>query len=292
MRSGFIALIGRTNAGKSSLLNYLLDHKISMVSHKQNATRRKILGIVMHDDDNQAIFIDTPGLHDSSKALNKFMIQSAIKSLGDADVVVFVASVFDSVENYEKFLNLNSPLPHIITLTKIDEVSQDKLFKKLNEYQKYSNNFQAIIPITIKKQAYKKIFLDALIPLLPEHPHYYDPEFITTTNEKDIYRDFILEAIFECVSQEIPYSSDAIISKVKQSDILEIQAKIVTDNAHHKAILIGKNGATIKRIGIVARKIISKFSNQKVCIKLSVEVDKNWHTNENSIKKYLDIKGN
>ncbi|WP_096026208.1 GTPase Era [Campylobacter lanienae] len=292
MRSGFIALIGRTNAGKSSLLNYLLDHKISMVSHKQNATRRKILGIVMHDDDNQAIFIDTPGLHDSSKALNKFMIQSAIKSLGDADVVVFVASVFDSVENYEKFLNLNSPLPHIITLTKIDEVNQDKLFKKLNEYQKYSNNFQAIIPITIKKQAYKKIFLDALIPLLPEHPHYYDPEFITTTNEKDIYRDFILEAIFECVSQEIPYSSDAIISKVKQSDILEIQAKIVTDNAHHKAILIGKNGATIKRIGIVARKIISKFSNQKVFIKLSVEVDKNWHTNENSIKKYLDIKGN
>ncbi|WP_261517475.1 GTPase Era [Campylobacter lanienae] len=292
MRSGFITLIGRTNAGKSSLLNYLLDHKISMVSHKQNATRRKILGIVMHDDDNQAIFIDTPGLHDSSKALNKFMIQSAIKSLGDADVVVFVTSVFDSVENYEKFLNLNSPLPHIIALTKIDEVSQDKLFKKLNEYQKYSNNFQAIIPITIKKQAYKKIFLDALIPLLPEHPHYYDPEFITTTNEKDIYRDFILEAIFECVSQEIPYSSDAIISKVKQSDILEIQAKIVTDNAHHKAILIGKNGATIKRIGIVARKIISKFSNQKVCIKLSVEVDKNWHTNENSIKKYLDIKGN
>ncbi|WP_096022579.1 GTPase Era [Campylobacter lanienae] len=291
MRSGFITLIGRTNAGKSSLLNYLLDHKISMVSHKQNATRRKILGIVMYDD-NQAIFIDTPGLHDSSKALNKFMIQSAIKSLGDADVVVFVASVFDSVENYEKFLNLNSPLPHIIALTKIDEVSQDKLFKKLNEYQKYSNNFQAIIPITIKKQAYKKIFLDALIPLLPEHPHYYDPEFITTTNEKDIYRDFILEAIFECVSQEIPYSSDAIISKVKQSDILEIQAKIVTDNAHHKAILIGKNGATIKRIGIVARKIISKFSNQKVCIKLSVEVDKNWHTNENSIKKYLDIKGN
>ena len=291
MRSGFITLIGRTNAGKSSLLNYLLGHKISMVSHKQNANRRKILGIVMHDD-NRAIFIDTPGLHDSSKALNKFMIQSAIKSLGDADVIVFVASVFDSVENYEKFLNLNSSLPHIIALTKIDEVSQDKLFKKLNEYQKYSNNFQAIIPITIKKQAYKKIFLDALIPLLPEHPHYYDPEFITTTNEKDIYRDFILEAIFECVSQEIPYSSDAIISKVKQSDILEIQAKIVTDNAHHKAILIGKNGTTIKRIGIVARQIISKFSNQKVCIKLSVEVDKNWHTNENSIKKYLDIKGN
>ncbi|ARR00660.1 GTPase Era [Campylobacter porcelli] len=292
MRSGFVTLIGRTNAGKSSLLNYLLNQKISMVSHKQNATRRKILGIVMHGDD-QAIFIDTPGLHDSSKALNKFMIQSAISSLGDADVAVFVASVFDGVENYEKFLNLNSPLPHIIALTKIDEITQDKLFKKLNEYQKYSNNFQAIIPITIKKQAYRKIFLDALMPLLPTHPHYYDPEYITTTNEKDIYKDFILEAIFECVSQEIPYSSDAMVSKVKQNgDILEIQAKIITDNNHHKAILIGKNGATIKRIGIVSRKIISKFNNQKVCMKLSVEVDKNWHTNENSIKKYLDIKGN
>ncbi|WP_086248326.1 GTPase Era [Campylobacter vicugnae] len=292
MRSGFVTLIGRTNAGKSSLLNYLLDQKISMVSHKQNATRRKILGIVMNEQD-QAIFIDTPGLHDSAKTLNKLMVQSAIKSLGDADAIVFVASVFDSLENYEKFLSLNSALPHIIALTKIDEASQDKLFQKLNEYQKYSNNFQAIVPVTIKKQAYRKIFLDALTPLLPEHPHYYDPEFITTTNEKDIYRDFILEAIFECVSQEVPYSSDAIVSKVKQkSDILEIEAKIITDNTHHKAILIGKNGATIKRIGIVARKIISEFNNQKVFIKLNVEVDKNWHTNENSIKKYLDLKGN
>lgn len=292
MKSGFITLIGRTNAGKSSLLNYLLDQKISMVSHKQNATRRKILGIVMNGDD-QAIFIDTPGLHESAKTLNKLMIQSAIKSLGDADVVVFVASVFDSVENYEKFLSLGSTLPHIIALTKIDEVNEERLFSKLNEYQKYSSKFSAIVPVTIKKQAYRKIFLDALTPLLPTHPHYYDPEFITTTNERDIYRDFILEAIFECVSQEVPYSSDATISKVRQkSDILEIEAKIITDNAHHKAILIGKNGATIKRIGIVARKIISEFSNQKVFIKLFVEVDKNWHTNENSIKKYLDIKGN
>ena len=292
MRSGFVTLIGRTNAGKSSLLNYLLDQKISMVSHKQNATRRKILGIVMNGDD-QAIFIDTPGLHESAKTLNKLMVQSAIKSLGDADAVVFVASVFDSVENYEKFLSLGSTLPHIIALTKIDEINEERLFSKLNEYQKYSSKFSAIVPVTIKKQAYRKIFLDALTPLLPTHPHYYDPEFITTTNERDIYRDFILEAIFECVSQEVPYSSDATISKVRQkSDILEIEAKIITDNAHHKAILIGKNGATIKRIGIVARKIISEFSNQKVFIKLFVEVDKNWNTNENSIKKYLDIKGN
>ena len=154
MRSGFVTLIGRTNAGKSSLLNYLLDQKISMLSHKQNATRRKILGIVMNEQD-QAIFIDTPGLHDSAKTLNKLMVQSAIKSLGDADAVVFVASVFDSLENYEKFLSLNTTLPHIIALTKIDEASQDKLFQKLNEYQKYSNNFQAIVPITIKKQAYR-----------------------------------------------------------------------------------------------------------------------------------------
>ena len=123
MRSGFVTLIGRTNAGKSSLLNYLLDQKISMVSHKQNATRRKILGIVMNGQD-QAIFIDTPGLHDSAKTLNKLMVQSAIKSLGDADAVVFVASVFDSLENYEKFLSLNTTLPHIIALTKIDEASR------------------------------------------------------------------------------------------------------------------------------------------------------------------------
>ncbi|ALV24482.1 GTP-binding protein [Campylobacter iguaniorum] len=288
MKSGFISLIGRTNAGKSSLLNYLLNEKISMVSHKQNATRRKINGIVMHGND-QAIFVDTPGLHESNKTMNKLMIETAIKSIGDCDLILFVTSVFDNLENYKKFLNLKRDVPHIVALTKIDEASDKQIFDKLSQYQKYADEFKAIIPTSTKKQAYKKILMDEICKHLPEHEYFYDPEFITTARGKDIYRDLILEAIFECVSDEIPYSTDVKVDKVvEKQDITEIYATIVTDNKHHKSILIGKDGATIKRIGINSRKIINQLVENKIFLKLNVEVDKNWTSDENAVKKSFE----
>lgn len=285
MRSGFVSLIGRTNAGKSSLLNYLANEKLAMVSHKINATRRKINAIIMHND-NQIIFVDTPGLHQSNKLMNQMMIEVAIKASRDCDLVLFLASVKDNIQEYEKFINENPNIKHILLLTKVDLVSKEKLFVKIREYQKFQNNFLALIPISIKKQIYKKEILDVVCKNLPEHEYYYDPEFLSTTNTKDIYRDLILQSIFENTNSEIPYSCDVIITKVKEDEkFVFIMANIITDSKHHRQILIGKDGSCIKRIGISSRKLISEFCKQQIHIKLNILVKKSWKNDKFVIKE-------
>lgn len=287
MKSGFVSLIGRTNAGKSSFLNYILGEKISLVSHKVNATRRKINGIVMHGDD-QIIFVDTPGLHESNKMMNKIMVEVALNAIGDSDLVLFLAPIHDSTENYEKFLNLHNAVNHIVLLTKIDEANDEKIVQKLSEYQKFQDKFGAIIPINIKKNVFKRQILDEICKFLPEHEYFYDPELISSTNLRDIYRDFILESIFENTNSELPYSTDVIIEKVNETpNLISIYAKIITDTQSHKQILIGKNGDTIKRIGIKSKKLISAFSKVKIYVKLSVFVKKSWKNDENSIKSHF-----
>ncbi|WP_291952687.1 GTPase Era [Campylobacter sp.] len=287
MKSGFISIVGRTNAGKSSILNSLLEEKIAIVSHKQNATRRKINAIIMHQQ-NQLIFIDTPGLHASSKSMNQLMIEVAIKSIADCDIILFVASIYDDVRDYERFLDLNPKVPHIIIINKVDLVQKEVLLKKLSEYANFSSYFKAIIPYSTKQRFYKKILLDELIKYLPEHPYYFDPDFITTTNKKDIYRDFILEAIYENLSDEIPYNTEIKIDKVKElNTIIYIYATIISDTKSHKAMILGKEGATIKRIGKDARKKIEKLAQNKIMLKLFVHLEKNWHKNEQNLKKIL-----
>ena len=287
MKSGFVSLIGRTNAGKSSFLNYILGEKISLVSHKVNATRRKINGIVMHGSD-QIIFVDTPGLHESNKMMNKIMVEVALNAIGDSDLVLFLAPIHDSTENYEKFLNSHDGINHIVLLTKIDEANDEKIVKKLSEYQKFQDKFGAIIPINIKKNVFKRQILDEICKFLPEHEYFYDPELISSTNLRDIYRDFILESIFENTNSELPYSTDVIIEKVNETpNLISIYAKIITDTQSHKQILIGKNGDTIKRIGIKSKKLISAFSKVKIYVKLSVFVKKSWKNDENSIKSHF-----
>lgn len=286
-KSGFVSLIGRTNAGKSSLLNFILGEKISMVSHKQNATRRKINAIVMNGDD-QIIFIDTPGLHKSEKLMNKTMVEVALSSAQDADLVLFLASVHDDVTNYEKFLAKFKDTKHILVLTKIDEVSDEKLAKKITQYSKFSDKFLALVPTSIKKQICKKPLLDEICKYLPNHEYYYDPEILSPTISKDIYRDLILEAVFESVSSEVPYSTDVIVKKVvEKENLISIYADIITDNNSHKKILIGKDGLAIKRIGIKAKKLISEFSKLKIYLNLKVVVKKSWNSDEMLIRKHF-----
>lgn len=285
MRSGFVSIVGRANAGKSSLLNSLLDEKIAIVSHKQNATRRKINAIVMNGDD-QIIFIDTPGLHESGKVLNQLMVEAAKKAIADCDLILFLAPASDSTADYEKFLALRPKHPHIVVLSKVDMISNAELLAKLNEYAKFSDKFRAILPYSAKKQTYKKSLLEAISKLLPEHEYYYDPEFITTTNERDIFRDFILEAIYDNLSDELPYSCDAIVNKViEKPDITEIYATIITEREAHKPLIIGRGAETLKRIGIVARKLISNLIQKKVFLKLNVVVKKGWNKDEKLIKR-------
>lgn len=287
MKSGFVSIIGRTNAGKSSFLNALLNEKIAIVSHKQNATRRKINGIVMNGED-QIIFTDTPGLHESNKAINQLLISQAIKSMGDCDLIVFLAPIHDDTSDYEKFLALNPEKPHILVLTKVDESSNAKVLEKITKYQKFQDKFAALLNFSTKQPTYKKPLLDEICKLLPEHEYFYDPEFLTPTNEKEIFREFILEAIYENLSDEIPYLSDAIIKSVKEkTGITEIYASIITERDIHKSMIIGKNGETIKRIGIFARKLIQNLTNTKVFLKLDVVVKKGWSKEEKSLNQII-----
>ena len=287
MKSGFVSIIGRTNAGKSSFLNALLNEKIAIVSHKQNATRRKINGIVMNGED-QIIFTDTPGLHESNKAINQLLISQAIKSMGDCDLIVFLAPIHDDTSDYEKFLALNPEKPHILVLTKVDESSNAKVLEKITKYQKFQDKFASLLTFSTKQPTYKKPLLDEICKLLPEHEYFYDPEFLTPTNEKEIFREFILEAIYENLSDEIPYLSDAIIKSVKEkTGITEIYASIITEREIHKSMIIGKNGETIKRIGIFARKLIQNLTNTKVFLKLDVVVKKGWSKEEKSLNQII-----
>ena len=287
MKSGFVSIIGRTNAGKSSFLNALLNEKIAIVSHKQNATRRKINGIVMNGED-QIIFTDTPGLHESSKTINQLLINQAIKSMGDCDLIVFLAPIHDDTSDYEKFLALNPEKPHILVLTKVDESSNAKVLEKITKYQKFQDKFAALLTFSTKQPTYKKPLLDEICKLLPEHEYFYDPEFLTPTNEKEIFREFILEAIYENLSDEIPYLSDVIIKSVKEkTGITEIYASIITERDIHKSMIIGKNGETIKRIGIFARKLIQNLTNTKVFLKLDVVVKKGWSKEEKSLNQII-----
>lgn len=284
-KAGFVALVGRPNAGKSTLMNWLLDEKIALVSQKANATRRRSNAIVMHKDD-QIIFIDTPGLHEKEKLLNQFMLEEALKAIGDCDLAVFLAPVTDSIEHYEKFLRLyQNDRKHIIVLSKIDQVSQEKLLKRIGQYNRFSDRFEALIPLSVTKNTGKKDLLDNIVKNLEPSPCLYDPDELTTELLRDLYREFIREAIFDNISDEIPYESDVLIDKVDEEGPVEhIRATIIIEKESQKGIIIGKGGSAIKRIGKDARKKIEQLIDKKVFLDLFVSVKKGW-TND---KEFLD----
>ena len=284
VKSGFVALIGRPNAGKSTLLNWLLGEKIAMVSHKAQATRKRLYAIVMHKD-HQIIFIDTPGLHEKERLLNKFMLEEALKAIGDCDLILFLAPVSDPIKHYERFLELSSK-QHILVLTKIDTVSNEQLLKKIAEYQKYQDRFLELVPVSVKKNIGKEELLDTIVKYLPHHPYYYDPELLTTENIRDIYKELIREAIFENVSDEIPYESDVVIEKIEESPTLDrIYAMIIVEKPSQKGIIIGKKGETIKRIGKSARLLLERFSKKRIYLELYVVVKKGWTKSKKELEK-------
>ena len=251
-----------------------------MVSSKVNATRKRANVIVMHDN-AQLVFIDTPGLHDSQRVLNQFMLEEALKAIGDCDLILFLSPVTDSTKYYKEFLKLNKKnTPHILLLTKIDCVNNKKVLEKINEFSKFDSNFLALIPISTKK-AHQNYLLDTLIKHIPPHPYFYDPEIITTENIKDIYKELIRESIFENMSKEIPYFSDVVIEKVQSLfEIEKIYAQIIVEKKSQKGVIIGKDGQTLKRVGKSARFLIEKFANKKVFLKLFVVVKPNWSKDE------------
>lgn len=284
-KCGYVSVIGRPNAGKSSLLNWLVGEKIAMVSHKANATRKRSNIIVMHNDD-QVIFVDTPGIHETEKLLNKFMLEEALRAMGDCDLILFLAPVTDSITHYEDFLVKNKKnVKHILLLTKIDFVSNDEVLNKIKEYEQFNDKYEGIIPVSIKKQTKESYILDEVVKHLPVHPHLFDPELITTEHLRDIYKEFIREAIFENISDEIPYETDVIINKIEEKPHVDvIKATIIVQKDTQKGMIIGKNAAAIKRIGKDARIKIEDLSGKKCFLELFVSIKKGWTKSKDGLK--------
>ena len=285
-KAGFVSLIGRPNAGKSTLMNSLLGEKIAMVSQKANATRRRSNAIVMHQD-AQIIFVDTPGLHEREKILNQFMLDEALKAMGDCDLIVYLAPVTDGVEHYEKFLKLNKKnIKHIIVISKIDQVKQERLFKTIASYNQFSDHYEALIPVAVTKRVGHEDLLNTIAKNLPESPYLFDPEDLTSELVRDIYAGFIREGIFENVSDEVPYESDVIIESIEEEKGLDsIYATIIIEKESQKGIIIGKGGESIKRIGKYAREKIERLSGKKAFLKLQVIVKKGWTKDVNFLKE-------
>ena len=285
-KCGFVATVGRPNAGKSSLLNWLVGEKITMVSHKANATRKRSNVIVMNGDD-QIVFIDTPGIHENEKLINQFMLEEALKAIGDCDLILFLAPVTDQLKYYEDFLTKNKKnTRHILLLTKTDFVSQQELFDKMLEYEKYQDRYESLITVSIKKGRKQSDVLDAIVKYLPSSPPLFDTEIMTTSHLRDIYREFIRESIFEFISDEIPYEADVLIDKVEEKEKVDvIKATIIVEKPNQKGMIIGKGGASIKRIGYGARKKIERLTQKKVFLELFVSIKKGWTKNKDSLKE-------
>jgi GTPase len=280
-KAGFVAIVGRPNAGKSTLMNYILGEKIALVSQKANATRKRSNAIVMHHND-QIIFVDTPGIHKKEKMLNQFMLEEALKAIGECDLILFLAPANDTLDAYKDFLELSqNKTNHIIVMTKIDRVSQEQLLKKIAQYNDYADHFKALIPFSVNKNVGKKELLDLIVKYLDESPYLFDPDDLTTEKIRDIYKEFIREAIFDNISDEIPYESDVLIDKINEHpDFEEVRATIIVEKESQKGIIIGKSGSAIKRIGSQSRHKMEHLSGKKIYLELFVSVKKGWSSDK------------
>lgn len=298
-KAGFVALIGRPNAGKSSLLNALSGEKLALVSHKSNATRSTMHFIIPHTTKQgqncQIVFIDTPGIHKREKLLNQFMLKSALKAMEECDICAFMCAFGDDLKHYEEFLEIY-PQKHIIIVSKIDYASNEKLAKYLARFSPFSDRFYALVPISVKKGINLDSLLESICTHLPHSPALYDEDMFTTHTSRQIAKEAIREAIFSLCSDEIPYESEVEILSFVESPtnakntqkaipITRINARILVSKQSQKLIVVGKNGNSIKRISTYARHKIEEILAQKIFLNLSVIVRKEWAKSKKDLQR-------
>ncbi|WP_176601992.1 GTPase Era [Helicobacter suis] len=288
-KAGFIALIGRPNAGKSTLINALVYERLCLISHKANATRKILKAIVPYmqgDIECQMVFLDTPGICKPTKLLNQAMIKQIRHALESCDLAIFLASIHDSPEKYQEFLNLTPNKPHILALNKTDTATPTKILAQIKAYQVYSAHFGALIPLSAAKRHHLEILLEEVAKLLPESPFYYDPKLLSDIQTKEIYKEMIREQIFRFLSEEIPYASDVLIMRIEEGKTRDfIDARIIVEKESQQRMVIGKGGSVVKKIGREARLQIEAFSEKKVFLQLEVLVQKNWTQEKDQLKK-------
>ena len=278
VKSGFVALIGPPNVGKSTLLNALLGQKISIVSPKPQTTRNKILGIV-NGEDYQMVIIDTPGIHTARSPLNQEMVKIAVESLADVDVIIFMIDI--SFPLPEKISTATGHLqkagkPVILLVNKADLVTAEKLLPILAAYRDVFP-FHAMIPISALRRDGTDILLAELLRLLPSGPRLYPEDIPTDATERFIAAEIIREKIFLLTTQEIPYSCAVMVDRFKEEEKkITIDATIFVERKSQKGIIIGKQGSMLKQIGQAARLELQELLGIKVVLKLWVKVKKDW----------------
>lgn len=287
-KSGFAAIIGMPNVGKSTLLNTIVGQKIAIISDKPQTTRNKILAIYSTDEE-QIIFTDTPGIHKPHNKLGEYMVNVANDSMGDTDVLIFVVDASRKIQEMERKIAKsisNTGLPCILVLNKVDVMKKEDLLPIIADYSNIYE-FDSIVPISAKNNDGVDILLHDIEEYLVEGPEFYDSEMVTDQPEKQIAAEIVREKLLWLLDKEVPHGIAIEITKMQEKpNITNIFATIYCEKASHKGIIIGKNGDMLKKIGTMARGDIEKMLCKKVYLELWVKVKSDWRNSDFLIKNF------
>ncbi len=293
-KSGFVSILGRTNVGKSTLLNSLVGEKIAIMVNKPQTTRTAIKAIINREN-SQIIFIDTPGIHKPKTKLGNIMIETAFGTISDVDVVLFLIEATSKEIGKGDRIILNklkeAKKKTILIINKIDLVKREELLKLIDMYSK-EYDFEAVIPISAKKGDKTEVVLDEIENLLKLGPAYYDKEEYTDQTERQLVEEVIREKALKLLEDEVPHGLYVEVQKMeftrtnKDEEIYNIEATIFCIRDSHKGIIIGKNGNMLKKIGTYARQDLEKMLGVKVNLKTWVKVKKDWLDQENIVKNF------
>ncbi len=289
-KSGFVAIVGRPNVGKSTLLNAIAGQKIAIVSNKPQTTRTAIKGIVNRED-AQIIFTDTPGIHKPKNKLGEKMAETINDSMSDVDVILYLIEGTDKGIGLANEFILNKVIEQntkaILVINKVDLVKKENLLELIKLYSE-RHNFEAIIPISARNADGVDTVIDKIVELLPEGPAYYDTEEWTDQTERQIIEETIREKALRSLDDEVPHGIAVEVISMKKrekKELYDIDATIYCEKKSHKGIIIGKDGAMLKKIGERAREDIEKMLDCKVNLQLWVKVKEDWRDNETRLNQ-------
>jgi GTP-binding protein Era len=287
-KTGFIAIVGRPNVGKSTLLNAILGEKVAIVSNKPQTTRNRITGIHT-EGDCQFIFIDTPGMHKPRNLLGDFMVKTADESMKDADAVILVADagkpITDIEENVIAYMK-ESGAGSLLALNKVDLYRREQIAETISAYAA-KHNFDAVVPICAKKGENVKVLLDECKQFLSESDWFFPPEMVTDQPERQIAAEIIREKLLRTLDKEIPHGVAVVIEDFKDEDsLISIRAEIYCEKESHKGIIVGKGGAALKLAGTYAREDLEKLFGTKVYLNLWVKVKENWRDDVAAVSNF------
>lgn len=289
-KSGFVTIIGRPNVGKSTLMNHLIGQKIAITSNKAQTTRNRIQ-TVYTGETGQIVFLDTPGINRAKNKLGEYMLSAAENTLKEVDVILWLVeptTFIGAGERYiiEKLQRIHTPV--ILVVNKMDTVDEEEVFKAIATY-KDVYGFKEIVPVSALRNRNTDELLKTIFQYLDEGPQYYDEDTITDQPERAIVAEMIREKALRCLDKEVPHGIAVVIDRMKDREtgnIVDMDATIICERDSHKGIIIGKQGAMLKKIGTQARMDMEKLLNTKVNLKLWVKVKKDWRDSEFLLKNY------